>query len=195
MKKNQFTIALLFALTGCSTLAPGSAAQSAPAFAFGGNYSYVRTNAGPGDCGCINLQGGSGWGSFNLSRSVGIVGEVAAQHASNIAPLTANLTLTSFLGGIRLSPKPARVFAPFVQVLLGGAHASGSMAPGNPGIAGSSNAFAMTAGGGLDIQLSEHFAVRAIQADYFYTRFTNGVNDHQNSLRMGAGLVIRFGIR
>jgi len=155
----------------------------------------VRTNAAPGDCGCINMQGGSGWASYNLDGSLAIVGEVAAQHASNVAPLSANLTLTSFLAGVRYKPKPTRVFVPFVQALLGGAHASGDMAPGNPGIPGSSNAFALTAGGGLDIRLSERFAVRAFQVDYYYTRFTNGVNDHQNNLRVGAGLVFRFGSR
>jgi hypothetical protein len=75
------------------------------------------------------MQGGGGWGSYNLTGSLGIVGEVAAQHASNIGPLAADLTLTYFLAGVRYKPRPARTFVPFVQVLLGGAHASGDMAP------------------------------------------------------------------
>jgi outer membrane immunogenic protein len=195
MRKNQIAIALLLGLAGCSTFASRVAAQSAPAFEAGGNYTYVRTNAAPGDCGCINMQGGGGWASYNVTRSLGIVGEVAGQHASNIAPLSADLTLVSFLAGARYKPRPTRTFAPFVQVLLGGAHASGDMAPGEPGIPGSANAFALTAGGGVDIRVSEHFAVRAFQADYYYTRFQNGVNDHQNNLRLGAGLVFRFGSR
>jgi outer membrane immunogenic protein len=193
MPKMKITVATLIAIACYAPFAPRSSAQSAPAFDLGGNYTYVRVNAAPGDCGCINMQGGSGWASYNLSRSLGVVGEVAVQHASNIAPLSADLTLTSFLGGVRYKVKPARVFIPFVQVLIGGAHASGDMAPGAPGIPGSANAFAMTAGGGLDIRLSERFAVRAFQADYYYTRFTNGVNDHQNNLRLGVGLVLRFG--
>jgi peptidoglycan-associated lipoprotein len=195
MCRNKFVLALLLTLAGCIAFAPSSAAQSTPAYELGGNYTYVRTNAGPGECGCIDLQGGSGWGGYNLSRSLGVVGEVAVQHVSNIAPLSANLTLTSFLAGVRYKPRPTRFFVPFVQVLLGGAHASGDMAPGTPGIPGSSNAFALTAGGGLDIRLSEHFAIRAIQADYYYTRFPNGANDHQNNLRIGAGVVVRFGSR
>jgi hypothetical protein len=51
----------------------------------------------------------------------------------------------------------------------------------------------MTAGGGLDIGLTRHIAVRAFEADYYLTRFDNGVNDHQNNLRIAAGVVIRFG--
>ena len=169
--------------------------QTAPTFELGGNYTYVRTNAAPGECGCINMQGGSGWASYNFNRSFGIVGEVAAQHASNIAPFSADLTLTSFLAGVRYKSKPAGAFVPFVQFLLGGAHASGDLAPGERGIPGSANAFALTTGGGVDIRLTEHFALRVIQADYYYTRFTNGVNDHQNNLRLSQGLIFRFGSR
>jgi hypothetical protein len=49
------------------------------------------------------------------------------------------------------------------------------------------------AGGGLDIGLTRHIAVRAFEADYYLTRFDNGVNDHQNNLRIDAGVVIRLG--
>ena len=51
----------------------------------------------------------------------------------------------------------------------------------------------MIAGSGLDISITRHMAVRALEADYFLTRFNNGVNDHQNNLRLAAGIVIRFG--
>jgi hypothetical protein len=58
----------------------------------------------------------------------------------------------------------------------GGVHASGSLAPGNVLIDGSSNAF----------------AIRALEADCFMARFKNGVNDRQNNLRLSAGIVVRF---
>jgi hypothetical protein len=139
------------------------------------------------------MNGGSGWVAFNLSHSLGIVGEVAGQHASNISSSGADLTLTSFLAGPRYRLRATGRFAPFVQALLGGAHASGSLAPGSSGLPGTANAFAMIAGGGLDIGFSRHIALRAFEADYYLTRFDNGVNDHQNNLRIAAGLVIRFG--
>jgi hypothetical protein len=53
----------------------------------------------------------------------------------------------------------------------------------------------MAVGGGVDLRLSRHFAFRLMQADYYYTRLANGVNDHQNNLRIGAGLLIRLGSR
>jgi peptidoglycan-associated lipoprotein len=53
----------------------------------------------------------------------------------------------------------------------------------------------MIAGGGLDIGFTRLIALRAIEADYYLTRFDNGVNDHQNNLRISAGVIIRFGAK
>lgn len=156
------------------------------------DYNYVRTNAPPGGCGCIALQGGDGWLSFNFTRHVAVVGLVSGQRASDIEGSGADLTLTTFVAGPRYSFEVGRRVAPFAQVLVGGAHASGSLAAGNILIDSSSNAFAMLAGGGLDIALNRHFAIRAVEADYFMTRFKNGVNDRQNNIRLSAGVAVRF---
>ena len=51
----------------------------------------------------------------------------------------------------------------------------------------------MIAGGGLDIAITRHFAVRALEADYYRTQFSNGLNDRQNNLRLSAGVIFRFG--
>ena len=53
----------------------------------------------------------------------------------------------------------------------------------------------MSVGGGVDFKVSEHFAVRPIQAEYFRTNFTDGARNHQNDFRYSAGIVFRFGIR
>lgn len=188
----QLTGALAFALVSFSLFSVTAQAQDFPRVDVGVDYNYVRTNAPPGGCGCITLHGGDGWVAFNFTHSIAIVGQVSGQHASNIDGSGADLTFTSFLAGPRYSFNVTRRVVPFAQVLLGGAHVSGSLAPENIGIAGSSNAFAMTAGGGVDIGLSPHFAIRAAQIDYFMTRFNNGVNDRQNNLRLSAGIVLRF---
>jgi outer membrane immunogenic protein len=188
------TVAFFLLVPGFAAMAPRPAvAQSGSRVDVGVDYNYVRTNAPAGDCGCFAMNGGSGWVGFNFSHSLGIVGEIASQYASNISSTGADLTLTSYLAGPRYTWGRSHHFAPFAQVLLGGAHASGSLAPGNSGLAGSPNAFALTAGGGLDISLTRHIALRAFEADYYLTRFDNGVNDHQNSLRLAAGVIIRFG--
>jgi outer membrane immunogenic protein len=190
-------VAFLLLLLGLTTISPRPAlaqsVYSGYSLDAGVDYNYVRTNLPAGGCGCFALNGGNGWVAFNFSRSLGIVGEIASQDASNISSSGADLTLTSFLAGPRYRRTVAGHFAPFVQVLLGGAHAGGSLAPGSSGLPGSANAFAMIAGGGLDIGLTRRIALRAFEADYYLTRFDNGVNDHQNNLRIAAGVIIRFG--
>ena len=190
-------LTLLLLLLGFTTISPRRAlaqrAYSGYPLDVGVDYNYVRSNLPAGGCGCFVLNGGSAWMAFNFSDSLGIVGEIASQEASNISSSGADLTLTSFLAGPRYRRRVAGRFAPFVQLLLGGAHAGGSLAPGSSGLPGSANAFAMIAGGGLDIGLTRHFALRAFEADYYLTRFDNGVNDHQNNFRIAAGVIVRFG--
>jgi outer membrane immunogenic protein len=168
-------------------------AQSIERMEFGGEYSFVNTNAPPGDCGCFQMNGGAGWFAYNFSHRLALVGEVGSEYASSINATTGDLTLTSFLGGPRYTRHPGNRMAPFAQLLLGGAHASGALTPATSGLSGSANAFAMAAGGGLDLDLSRHWALRLFQLDYYLTRFNNGVNDHQNNLRFGGGVAFRFG--
>jgi len=168
-------------------------AQDVPRMELGANYNYVRTNAPPGDCGCFSMNGGAGWFAFNFTHSLSLVGEVGSVHASDIEATTADLTLTSYLVGPRYSLKHVGPVTPFAQILIGGAHASGDSTTAGPALTQSQNSFALTAGGGVDIRLTQHWALRAAQVDYYLTRFSNGVNDHQNNLRISAGIVLRFG--
>jgi opacity protein-like surface antigen len=79
---------------------------------------------------------------------------------------------------------------PLWQALFGGARLSSSGA--------SRNEFAFTVGGGLDANVSKHFAIRLIQAEYLYTNFTAkgtvGTTPfnigHQNNARLTFGIVI-----
>lgn len=188
------TVALLLLALGFAATTPRLAsAQHGSLVDVGVDYNYVRSNAPAGSCGCFTMNGGSGWLAFNFNHSIGIVGEIASQHASDIYGTGAGLTLTSFLAGPRYTWSGGRRLAPFVQVLLGGAHAGGTLAPGSSGLAGSANAFAMTAGGGFDINLTRRIALRAFEADYYLTHFNNGVNDRQNNLRIAAGVIVRLG--
>ena len=80
--------------------------------------------------------------------------------------------------------------APFGQVLFGAAHANAAAF----GTANTQNAFAMTAGGGVDYKLLEHFSVRPFQAEYLMTRFGEGTlgTRTQNNLRVSTGFLFRF---
>ena len=159
------------------------------------SYSRMRANAPVGGCGCFSLNGGNAAATWNASPRLGLVGEFGATHASGILLNYQDLTVVSYLFGPRLyllsrEKAERKRISPFAQVLLGGAHASGLLAGVNND---SSNSFAFKAGGGLDVAIRRRVALRAFQAEYFHTRFPNGVNDHQNILLLSAGVVFRFG--
>jgi outer membrane immunogenic protein len=179
---------LLMVLLGCCSLGSSTAqAQDFPALKVGADYNYIRTNGPPGGCGCFSMNGGNAWVSVGLFHDVSAVAEVGSEGAHDIDGTGTSLTMTSYLFGPRYTLHKSRRIQPFGQALVGGAHANGSF------IGGSSNAFASSVGGGLDLNWTAHFAVRAFEADYYFTHFDNGINDHQNNLRIGAGIVFRFG--
>ncbi len=184
---------LVLALGYCSLTVALASAQRAPVAELGADYNYVRANAPPDGCGCFSMHGANAWFAYRFTHSFAVVAEVSSQRASDISGSGEDLTLTSYLFGPRFSWHRSGHFAPFGQVLLGGAHAGGSFASDSSGFAGSSNAFALIAGGGLDIGISRHFAIRALEADYYRTQFANGLNDRQNNLRISAGVIFRFG--
>jgi hypothetical protein len=181
---------------GCASLSLVMGfAQRMPAAEIGADYNYVRVNAPPDACGCFSMHGGSAWFAYSFTRSFAVVAEAGSQRASDIHGSGEDLTLTSYLFGPRYSWRRLEHFAPFGQVLLGGVHAGGSLASDSSGFAGSSNAFGLIAGGGLDVGITRHFAIRVLEADYYRTQFSNGLNHRQNNLRLGAGLIFRFGGR
>jgi outer membrane protein OmpA-like peptidoglycan-associated protein len=154
------------------------------------------------------LNGGSASVAYNLNRHWGIVGDVGDYTNSEIrfqgaSGATFNVDdadggVISYLFGPRLSFRHDRV-TPFVQALFGGAHASEvtlSNCALNCTLLPTQNTFAWTGGGGLDVTVHRHFAIRIIQAEYLMTRFqdySSGTTASQNDMRLSAGLVFRFG--
>jgi outer membrane protein OmpA-like peptidoglycan-associated protein len=91
---------------------------------------------------------------------------------------------------------------PFFEAMFGGAHSNayGNLVTDCPTCvfskSPSNNAFDFLIGGGLDVPVSKHVALRLAQVDYVLTRFGNnltGGNNNQSSFRYQAGLVFRFG--
>jgi outer membrane immunogenic protein len=171
-------------------------AQPAPRFEAGVDYSYVRSNTPPGGCACFGLNGGGGSLAYYFNRSLAAVADINSGHSSNIGIGTSDLTLTSYVFGPRYYWHNHSRTTPFVQALLGGAHAnSNSLALRVAGQQTGSNAFASKIGGGVDLPLTQRFWLRPFEANYFLTHFNNGVNDHQNNLQIGAGVVLHFGTK
>jgi opacity protein-like surface antigen len=210
MKKSfaVFAAVLIFACV--------AAAQDTPRIETFLGYTYTRTNTAT-NVPAFNANGGSGQFAYNFNRYLSAVADLGAVHNGNIGGAQIDNTTANFLFGPRLSMRYARL-RPYFQVLWGGAvitasskvnaivaSPTGVIGPGNnliPGdpitarIGADQTAFAMTAGGGLDIKLNKHVSFRPIGVEYYLTRFQNlrSQNDNnQNNIRYTAGLNFTFG--
>jgi len=145
-----------------------------------GGYSYFRA----GDAG-TGLNGGDFSIAENVNRWFGGALDLSSHHGS-FAGSGVNVTTIAYgpVFSYRRDPR----FTPFFHVLLGAVRGSS----GYLGISLPDTEFAITGGGGVDVKLGKHLAVRVIQADYISSHF---LSKTQNNFRLSAGLVFRFGFR
>jgi outer membrane immunogenic protein len=158
------------------------------------NYSYARSNAAPGQCGCFNMNGGSSEVAIHAFRALSVVADLTGERATTIGASAGDgLSLVAFTVGPRFSHRfSGGKFTPFVQGLVGAVHGFDGLFPGSSGsLAGAATARAVLAGGGLDLTINRYLAIRAIQADYLRTQLPNGQGNQQNLLRVSAGIVLR----
>jgi opacity protein-like surface antigen len=204
MKKSLVVISviLLFTMVAAATDLP-----QAETFL---GYSYVRFNTAS-HAPSFSASGGDGQFAWNFGRCFSAVADLGAVHNGNINSRNIDSTFMNFLFGPRVRLNFERL-RPYFNVLFGGVYAASStkvvVLPGagivvtDPNtpitarIIASQTAFAMTAGGGLDIKINRHLMFRPIGVDYYLTRLQNlrtlGDNN-QGNLRYTAGLNFTFG--
>jgi outer membrane protein OmpA-like peptidoglycan-associated protein len=163
-----------------------------PTFEIAGMFDYVNFNPG-GGFNSFNNYGGSGSFTWNPSRWVGLTEELGGlSYNRNVNGTSVHGGITSFLVGPRLNLRKFNYFIPYAEFLLGGAHAGPPMTG-----AGGQSAFTLAAGGGVDVVLSRNVVWRFAEIDYLMTNFTGpslGGNGRQDNLRLGTGIVLRFGL-
>ena len=181
----------LFCLLGMVFLVclTAAAQDDSKAQVFAG-YSYIRANPATSGAPSFNLNGGSASFAFTPG-AFGIVGDFGGYHVGTISGVSVDSNVYTYLFGPRYSFRHNEHFTPFVQALFGGAHVA------DTGVFGSStsqNAFAMTIGGGLDLNATRHLAIRVGQVEYLLTRFEESPGNRmtQNNIRASAGIVFRF---
>lgn len=181
---------------------PAYAQKTAPKLELAGAYAYMRTNIkGPGGYSeGLQVNGGTGSVTFNVSNALGVVAEFGRYNSSTISSAGGkDITFTSYLFGPRYSFRKWDTITPYVQTLFGGVKGNNALTVGAGGqtaqFQANQNAFAWTVGGGMDAKVMNHLAVRVFQAEYFMTKWNDGVNNRQNSFRIETGLVFRFGKR
>jgi len=164
---------LLFLSLGVLVLAIPSRAQSSADASVG--YSYFRL----GGSGGINQNGISGSVDYKPIPYLGIVGDFGGYHAS---PGGVSLNTYTFLFGPRIIVHNPTKFTPFVQFLAGAAH----LTTGSGG--GSTTNFAYSVGGGVDVAVLPHLALRP-QLDYVGLHNSGGTT---NCTRLSFSAVVHF---
>lgn len=142
-----------------------------------------------------SFMGWQGSANLNVTHHLGIVGDFGGQYKT-----VAGIPMNSyqFLFGPRIAFRGPRV-TPFVHAMFGGVKEGvGSFSVTDP-ITGlsittpsvSSTGLGMAMGGGLDVNVSDRFALRVPQFDW--TPMHIGGIWEKNVIRIGIGLVIKTG--
>jgi hypothetical protein len=180
-------------------------------------YNFVRFNPDSPFIPSFNANGGSGQFIYNVNKWIGGVFDAGAVTHNTFL----DTTVVNFVAGPRFTYRNHSRFVPFVQALFGGAYSTTSAQVGlltgggvlPPGIivppnlpvtarlVASHTGFAMFAGGGLDIKVNKHIAIRPFCADYYLTRLPrlpdlatgNTDNSNRNNFRASGGVVFMFG--
>ena len=177
------------------TAAAQEAAET-PKVEFGLNYSYERLNPG-GALSSYNANGGFGYAQYNFTKALGFVADLGANYAGNANGVPLGNTTFEYLFGPRFTWRHSR-FSPYVQTLFGGERYTNGLNPGSslPLLQNSQNNFAAAFGVGLDVTVTQHFAVKPFQVDYLMTQFAPGggvATTVGNNFRYSTGIVFRLG--
>ncbi len=177
------------ASAGGDDSAPG---KMTPRYEIAGMFSYIDFEPGSGFA-PWNAYGGTGSFTYNVTKYLGVTAEFGGYdfgRSSNGTLVRNPGSAITYLFGPRLNFRRDH-FVPFVEFLVGGfrpdINVTGNFAQ---------NTFALAAGGGVDVVFTKNIAWRFAQIDYLMTN-ANGPNvnatGRQNSLRLGTGLVVRWG--
>ena len=164
--------------------------NTTPVVEVGVNYSLVRYRSSQ-DLQDFTQNGGSGYFEYNLNRVVGLVGDFGGYYNG-----TNSFKTVSYLGGPRFNLRRSK-FNPYVQFLFGGTKRWADVtAIDGTIVTTNQTGFTTAAGGGLDIALTRHIAVKPVQLEYVMSQLPmlgTSTNTIQNNLRYSAGVVLRFG--
>lgn len=143
-------------------------------------------------------QGGGAELTGTFYHGLGVSADIAGTHADKISPTGVGLTLVTAVFGPTYTWAPPRSgkkwgqWSIFGESLLGVANALDSTSPAAAGAQSSAESLALEIGGGADLNLSRHIALRAFKADWLRTQLPNAAANVQNSLQLGSGIVFRL---
>ncbi len=170
MKKLTAILSFVFALSSLSAWAQENR-EFPKAEVFGG---FSLLSLGGADE-RVNVAGFQASVAGNFHKNLGIVGDFGGHFKSG-------QRMWEYLFGPQVSLRQSRTTV-FAHALFGGANPEGSP----------NHYFAMGIGGGLDVNLGDHFGVRLVQFDWIPIRFDkdNTGQWYKDQVRFGFGIVIK----
>jgi hypothetical protein len=139
------------------------------------------------------MQGGSVQVHGQFWHGLGAVADVAGGHIANINNSGVGLDLVTATFGPRYTWSRAHShYSLFGQALAGEAFGFNSTFPAIPNAQSDANNLATLLGGGVNFSLSHRLALRAVEANWLRSQIPNNTNNVQNSMRLGAGIVLRL---
>jgi hypothetical protein len=190
---------LMLALAGIA------AGQEVPKIEVFGGFSYLRVHSGsvPVDTNLngivpaaqrnanVNMAGWDGSATENLNYWFG--GEFDARGTYGSQPSFStrpsfSTKIHAFTYGPRFSFRRIPHVVPYVHILVGAALFNAVANQSGP--SASTAAVAVIPGAGIDVNVSQRFAIRLLQLDYMMTRF---YNQRQDNAAVSAGFVFHFG--
>jgi len=180
-------LSLPWALYGQATAAGGGSDDIAR-FEAGGNYNFFRANAPPGQCGCFNMNGGSGTFLVYITPTWSALADIAVAHASHVNNTSQNILIINYLFGPRYTYRNHTRWTPYGEVMLGGAKENVNFQ-----FDINRQSFGVMGGGGVMTKIKPKWGITVIEVDYVYTRIPNATNNTQNNLRIATGVTYHFG--
>ena len=168
-------------------------AQDAPKVEIFGGYSLVmldtETMSGEGAAGDLNLNGWNASVSLNGTKWLGFLADFGGYYGNQGDNLeNADVTIYSIMFGPKAAIRIGAV-TPFIQALFGYARVT---ADSEDTQVFRENDFAMSFGGGLDVNLSDRISIRPAQVEYFTIK-AGSTGDFADHFRFSTGVVFKLG--
>ncbi len=170
-------------------------------------YSYLRFSPTITGLSSRSFNGGGGAVQLNFLKILGIKADFMGYGTTTFSRTVGGVTyhasanMYTYLAGPVFRIPIWRV-KPFGEVLFGASHTNGYVNLNNAIVAGTGvisstptqNPFTLAAGGGVDVAISQHFAIRPGEFDYVLTRYSNPLTstNNQHNFRYCGGFILKF---
>jgi hypothetical protein len=194
-------LAIVAAMMATTLFAQGASAPQRPALpnsslqgsALEIAFTYQGTRSNEINSSGFWLQGGAAQIHGQFYGGWGAVADITGARVANINSSGVGLDLVTATFGPRYTWKPEHGrYSVYGQGLLGQAWGMNSVFPSPSGANTVANSMAIKAGGGMNLNLKPHLALRLFEADYLRTQLPNATDNVQNYLTIGAGIVLQF---